>query len=704
MSSIKMDLSKFKYVKSDAKSTTLQHKDGHTVTLAHNGLSQANQNALKALSGIASQAQTPLQSDANKHQNQGMAPTPMAEGKRAQRPIHDQVSKFCAACGGKMAEGSVASRKMYAEAGPVTPKANVPEALNPEASPDILAPNLQATAPVPQPLSPVQKEYNQLISATPNVPGGATLNPKSVFVPGGPDPENFNPDLWQMAEQRAQMANSQEEAAKQAAIGQKLKENEVRARAGLKPVPMPGLGLQLDQANAEQNAADQTGAPVEDKVPMPASVAPSLSGAPQEQQKQKQGIPATTEGLYQEGFEKQMEGLAGTAAVQKQLAGSLSQPLQEQAEAAQQANDAYIGVRTQLQGHQDDLKQAILQNEIDPNKFWTGDKQGNGGHSKIMAGLGMILAGFNPTSNPNAAINLLKMQMDMNLTAQAKNLESKHNLYRYNLEQFRNERDAADMTRLQLKDIAVAKMAEMQNKVADPAAKANLQLAQGQLEQQYAPIKMKMEMRRTMMQLMGEANGPGNGPTGPQQPAAIEHMMNYMDAIDPGSAKEYRERYVKGLGLSSNATVPQPVRDSLTAHQDLDRLTTQVLQFAKQHSGSIDPTIRAAGGALMNELQSKLRTAEDQGVYKKSDAEFLIDTLGHNPANFSANWTTSPRVKQIQDIKRADYQNLLRSAGFSSQAQMPSQQQQAIPEGQTIINKATGQRMQYHNGQWQPIK
>jgi hypothetical protein len=107
-------------------------------------------------------------------------------------------------------------------------------------------------------------------------------------------------------------------------------------------------------------------------------------------------------------------------------------------------------------------------------------------------------------------------------------------------------------------------------------------------------------------------------------------------------------------------------------------MMNQVLQFGKQHSGSVDPRVRAQGTAMMNELQSKLRTAEDQGVYKQSEAEFMRSTLGGSPAEFFSNFTTSPRVKQIQAIKQADYDNTLKNYG------LPVQKPQQAPQYKTV--------------------
>ena len=50
---IKLDLSKMKHVKSDDKTTTLQHKEGHTITLAHKALSPEGKKQLQALADIA---------------------------------------------------------------------------------------------------------------------------------------------------------------------------------------------------------------------------------------------------------------------------------------------------------------------------------------------------------------------------------------------------------------------------------------------------------------------------------------------------------------------------------------------------------------------------------------------------------------------------------------------------------------------------
>lgn len=71
-----LDPRMFKHVKSDHKSTTLQHKQGHVVTIAHNVLSPRMQTQLKALANVGKEDQTEAQSQ----ETQDQQPRKMAEG------------------------------------------------------------------------------------------------------------------------------------------------------------------------------------------------------------------------------------------------------------------------------------------------------------------------------------------------------------------------------------------------------------------------------------------------------------------------------------------------------------------------------------------------------------------------------------------------------------------------------------------------
>lgn len=112
--SVKLDLNQFKHVKSDDKSTTLKHRDGHLLTLAHNVLSKPSQEQLKALSQIPKDNATDSQKQESQDQNQygktimkaeggPVQSNPKLEESKKQPPRADQ----CMNCGHPI--------KMYAD-------------------------------------------------------------------------------------------------------------------------------------------------------------------------------------------------------------------------------------------------------------------------------------------------------------------------------------------------------------------------------------------------------------------------------------------------------------------------------------------------------------------------------------------------------------------------------------------------------------
>ena len=58
MSKIKLDLNQFQHVDSDDKSTTLKHKQGHTLTIAHKSLSKEAREQLESLASSSKKDKT----------------------------------------------------------------------------------------------------------------------------------------------------------------------------------------------------------------------------------------------------------------------------------------------------------------------------------------------------------------------------------------------------------------------------------------------------------------------------------------------------------------------------------------------------------------------------------------------------------------------------------------------------------------------
>lgn len=437
--------------------------------------------------------------------------------------------------------------------------------------------------------------------------------------------------------------------------------NEVAGASASLPTPTP-------QAAPESVVAQQGMAPA-DLAAAPTQAAAQTNAAD----------PAgEAEGVFRAGYNQKLAGINQAAnaagALGQQKAAVLEQSIADKQKAVEHYDEQYRALNDELQA----ARQDVLDGHIDPNQYWTGDKNGNGGHSKIMAGIGMILAGFNPASGgsgQNAAVNFIKYQMEQNLQAQAKNLDSKNNLLSATMKQFGNLREATEMTRIMQNDMVAHQLEMAAQKAQSPMAKAAAMQAAGEFKTQAAGQLQNFAMRRAMMSMAANTSGDQSGNDG-----AIRQGIAMMRMVNPTMAKDMEERYVPGMGIAS-VPVPDSTRQKLFAFQDVDRGIREALQFAKQHAGSLDPKIRAQASTMMNELQSKIRTAESQGVYKESEAHFMTETMGGSPADFLAKWQTVPKLQQMLHTKSAEAANLAKGYGLKPQdpiANLTPQAQKAV--------------------------
>lgn len=375
--------------------------------------------------------------------------------------------------------------------------------------------------------------------------------------------------------------------------------------------------------------------------------------------------PQSAQDMFQSGLNNQMAGIQNQASAQSELGAANQAAIEKNLAAKTTAEAEYQKHFDSLEKERQAFTQAIQDNEIRPDQYWTGGKNGEGSHSKIASAIGIILAGFNPTSQPNAAIKMLQYQMDKSMEAQIHNLGKQKTLLEANLRQFGNLKDATEMTRLMMNDAATQELQLAAAKSQSPMAKAAAQQAIGQLQMSAAPQAQQFAMQRAMMGLAQNGN----------DPASIDHMLGYMRVINPQMAKSMEERYVPGIGMAS-VPIPDSARQNIAAHKTVNDTMNQVLQFAKQHHGTLDPKLRSQASTLMNQLQSQIRVAEQQGVYKESEANFMAKTLGDSPASFLANYNTVPKIKQLQQLKAQELHNTLSQYGLKDpQMKMGGQQQ-----------------------------
>ena len=658
-----LDFKNWKHVKSDDKSTTLQHKKhSHVLTIAHNVLGPKDQAALKALAGVSKEAETPQQAQEAQDQNPRMAD------------------------GGEVSDGgdetTVIPDRGYGKIIWIKNKGGVIPHDNP--GPDNLTYNKGGEA--------ISNDPKQQPMSMPN------------FDEGTPDGTVGDQADIQAQDQTQSQVPQQPEEPIATRAGKKLRElivNDPHVReadAALKTVghlithDAPNFISGLMGGQQDQNQSKP-------QIQAPAQSDQSQSQQPQQpQQAQQDQGPAPidqamqqSQNLLEQGYQQQIAGMTQEAQAKGQLGQQQANQIEQNLNAQNAARAAFQQSFQALDNERQGIMNDIQEGHINPEQFWIGDKDGNGGHSKIMTGLGIILAGFNPTNNPNAALNFLKFQMEQNLQAQAKNLDSKNNLLMANIQQFGNLRDAADMTRLQQADILQNQMLMAAGKAATPMARAEMLQKAGQLEMNYAPLRQQFAMRQAMMKMANSNN--------PSDMAGIDHMINYMSLTNPEMAKQYKEAYVPGVGLSrSLQPIPDNVRSQIVSTKQVNDLMNRSLDFSAAHHGSLDPKTRAAASTIQNQLIGVIKQAQHDGVYKPSEAEFLLSQIGGSPASFMANFSSVPKIKELQQIKNQEYNELLKAHNLPQQ-QLP--QSQGRPQYKTV----NGVRyMRGPNGEAIPVK
>jgi hypothetical protein len=698
MSKIKLDLKDFKHVSSDDKCTVLQHKAGHQLTIAHKSLSKEAREQLDALSkahgdkvmmafGGDTGSKVPAPNGASENKEVTIKERARQMNEGLNKPVAEKVSAgienvknefgalFGKANGGevKMAEGGMATSDE--EAAPEeTPAEQIakgqPVAAN-EVPMSKVAASQEAGEQLQQELQPkdnalqaVKDLYNAKLAAS-----GVVATAADMFGPNGEPPKNpVNPSIWNAAEnsdeaqklaaqqisQREHInAQSRQDSQQQAEHDKALAQNAINAKLGIPLVPDPGAPQKEIAPDPRELAQDQTNV---------APRAPASEGLGTQPATPPQAEPGMEdiEGRVMGGLAKEKAGILGQAQAQADLAKAQEAIYQQRVQSQQEAQDKFQQQYSDLNDERKAFIKDIQDAHINPEEYWTGhkDAQGNivGGHSKIMSAIGLILAGFNPTNRPNAAMEMLKYQMDQNLEAQRQNLQSKQNLLAANLRQFGNLKDAVEMTRIMQNDMAVNMLQQAAAKAGSPMAKAQAQQAIGKLEMETAPMFQQFAMRRALI----------NAANGGASPQSTEHLLSYLRVMNPEAAKEMESRFVPGVGLAS-VPVPQEVRQQMIGKQNFQAAIQDMMQWASQHSGSLSPSAIAEGKTKAANLQNLYREAINGGVFKQGEQHFIGSIIDSDPTKFFNSIRVMPKLQEAMRENAASLNTLRRGYGIQTQ-------------------------------------
>ena len=729
-----LDPKHYKYLKSDDKTTTLKHKQGHLLTIAHAVLSPKMQAVLKAMAPKEDQElqekasggmvkeihpdeSEPGYTEKPKMAAGGLTPngTPAEYGlpclnpncKSHGRP-HPNCRCYGFATGGKV--GSVCKEKRehhpdceyYADGGTTeqTPEQQESQRDTEEAA---------------------GRAYDQLHGTAPKEPQHATMNPTSWWSKGGPVEQKTvgtisgkpfakgGPARKAYNEGSDEQPVSQDDSAPKD-YGPKGPVHDAVSNALdtlVNHFKRGGAGGEAKYAREEKANPAPTSTAGEDTPPMIYPDTPE-----QNQQDQQRFSDLST----------QFDPTAGQptpAAPTPQPAPDTDTAPPEQAQTqdttqtpaptppppASRPISKADALTSDLNKEADAVALDFKNGHITPKTYHDllannadGTPKSTLGRIGALFGLLLSGAGSGLSHQPNAVLEMMNKTIDNDLQAQKAQKDTQLNFLRLNQEHIRDNaykaQTGAYTGLLQAQGIG----ANINNDLLATQLTKN-QMMLGALQHIYGladnlpPGNAKAAATNTaagveaaVRQHIAQENArvaqtiTGNEKTNYQNNIKQLRMAAALGDPTAGHAADVKELH-HFPGVYQDSTIPIDLKDKDHAQSlyNLNDLFNRSLQFAQAPlTTKASLKYRQAADALHGQLIAAIKQAQQDGVYKPSEAKFILGQIGDSPASVFAAYNAVPKLKELQIEKQNEYNNLLKKYEFEPQqlqGQIPNQPQ-----------------------------
>lgn len=441
----------------------------------------------------------------------------------------------------------------------------------------------------------------------------------------------------------------------------------IRARGAPPADPNPALNFPLDTGHTPGGVVPG----VAGTVPTTTSEinAASASGALAAPGPVGGGVPGV-QGEITSAYRKAAAAEQAKADVAKKQAAETVAVQQQSIAAREKLSADWQKTWGNWQQRGDEMRQAILDQKIDPNHYW--EQKGTGG--KISAAIGLILGGMGSglTRTPNAALEVIRESINRDLDAQKAELGKKATLLGLHMQQGQALQSAYQLARADMLDVAAAKIQMVGTKYAGDQAQAVAQGATAALQREAALTRQsvaaqgldmalkawQLRMIPYQMQFMQEAlrqqgAGAGNGyvPSAANPPMLTEPSIGGIAKAREQQNQLRVELPGLGAGRWTFAKTPEAAKASADTLGTLDNLTLQVRKLATT-AGSHNVAMHVPGTAAKatyESLASSLTTELNklQGLNRLNENEYK--EFG-NMIPTKKEWLTSSGQAKVQSL------------------------------------------------------
>ena len=354
------------------------------------------------------------------------------------------------------------------------------------------------------------------------------------------------------------------------------------------------------------------------------------------------------------------------------------------------AKAKYEDLFNKIEADRQQIIQEMANGDISPDKYWTGDSKGNGGHSKVAAAIGMILSGFGGWKGLESASNFLQQQIEHSMTAQKENLGKKKTLLEANLRQFGNIKDAMMATRMNLNDATINELQAAAAVAKGPMAKAAAMQAIGQIQMKQQATHQKL----AMSQMIGALT------SGQLAPETTEAALRALEAVDPKQAKELRERQVPGIGFATTNEGGKVMREMGSMTKSVMQGIEHLNQILNTPMKSLSLKARKDAETTRNAMIGALRIPmTGPGAMNEGERQLMMDMIPGVADSTSIDASSRQGLQSLARIMQEKYAAAAEANGIK----LPHQANTMNPnEGKTATN-AQGQKIIMKNGKWVPV-
>ena len=370
-------------------------------------------------------------------------------------------------------------------------------------------------------------------------------------------------------------------------------------------------------------------------------------------------------------------------AEQPQADTSVQQPQTPQTPAQQvmqKKQENMQQLHPEVQAFQADLDNGHITPETYSSLFAKKDTLG-----KIGTIFGMLFssAGSGLAHQPNMLLAMMDKQIGNDLAAQQESQTNKQNYLRINQQNVLNQANAKNITaeantkafalsRAQMNLAAMHKLVTDTQKLPEGPQKQQAMQTLAMMNQGVQNENFNiLDRAATASALSGYLTG---GQNGGANTTVMKSGLLGPEAKEVGSDVE--QKTIPGIPGKANRPIEQHDRDQVTAMNVLDNKANDILKFAQQHKGSLNPNILSQGGQKAAELVTFYNQSIGSGVLTQGRLAWLDSQIGKNPTSiFQDVLGNNAKLKEIKNSNLTRRDTLLQSYGYKPQT--PTAQGQA---------------------------